>query len=53
MVVNNFDDELIQLCLCGHLGCPSDKIDECVLDGTVSKDCACENCSCQEVDTEA
>ena len=47
MVINNFDtEEPIQICLCGHLGCGSDTLEECTLmDGT-------DECNCEECDTD-
>ena len=48
MVINNFDtEEPIQICLCGHLGCGSDTLEECtLLDG--DDECYCEECDTDE-----
>jgi len=53
MVANNFDDESIQICLCGHLGCGgSDTIEECALLNYTSDECNCVECNCDECDND-
>ena len=52
MVVNNFDNEPIQICLCGHLGCGSDTIEECTLLDETENECGCETCSCSNKEDE-
>ena len=52
MVINNFDNELTQFCLCGHLGCGSDTIEECTLLDETENECGCETCSCSNKEEE-
>jgi len=53
MVVNNFDGEPIQICLCGHLGCGGDTVEEpCLLEVIVAKECGCTHCTCQDEEEE-
>ena len=51
MVVNNFDNEPIQICLCGHLDCSDGTlIEECLLLDATFDECNCEGCECDNCD---